>query len=247
MAILAIHPGYVMAMVFDSTGLPLMMLALGGVLLSLRYLLLRRDPLSAFLFGMMIGLGGWSRANFIWPATALLLALICLREPVIRSWRRLVVPFLSGGVLGSLPLLLYEVLSGAGTFSYMSLGSNHGFPGLADRFRVLLDVAFYDAHRRYIWGAPKSPALETAICAVVLVAALGVSFAGISRLKPEVKPEVIDASRLVSLWLIFTVVLTFTTRMPLGPHHFLAYLPMAVLVVVAGSAVIPRAGRARRS
>ena len=236
MAILAIHPGYVTAMVFDSTGLPLMMLALGGVLLSLRYLLLRRDPLSAFLLGTMIGLGGWARANFIWPAAALVIALILLRDPVIRSWRRLALPFLCGGITGSLPLLLYEVLSGAETFSYMTLGSKRGFPGFADRFRVLVDVIFYDAHRRYIWGAPDSPILLTAVCVGVLLSAVWLGLGGPSR----ARPEMVASTRLVSLWLVLTIGLTFTTRMPLGPHHFLAYLPICVLVVVSAFAALPR-------
>ncbi|MEO8217414.1 MAG: hypothetical protein ABI718_10080 [Acidobacteriota bacterium] len=242
MAILAIHPGYVSAMVFDSTGLPLLMLALGGVLIALNNLLTRGDRFSAFMLGTTIGVAGWARANFVWPAAALAITLVLFREPALRSWRRLTMPVIAGGLTGAFPLVLYQLLSHGGTFSYMSLAGSHGTPHVADRFRVMLDVVFYDSHRRYIWGSGQRPEFETLFCAVLVLIALSSAL-----LDPRGdEGDCGHWTRFAALWLLLAISLTFTSRMPLGPHHFLAYLPIAVIAVAGWAAQFSR-GRLARS
>lgn len=243
---IAVHPGYAGAVVFDSTGLPLLFSIFGLLLLGLDRLLRIGDWRAAFLVGLSIGLGGWTRANFVWPAAALAIALLVIRAPVMQQWRRLVPPLVAGGLLGGLPLIAYQIQSRGGTLKYMAGGSmTESLIHLIEpRLRSAYSVLFYDAHRRYIWGADRDPTIETAVCAAVLAVALVLNLLNVPRAGSEGERR---TRRLLAVWLVLSLAFMFTTRMPLGPHHFLSYLPIAVLLVAsccAGIWVTTRASKA---
>lgn len=244
--VISLHPGYALATVFDSTGLPLYFSIFGLLLFGLDRLLRIGNWQSAFLVGLAIGLGGWTRANFVWPAAALAVALFLVRAPVMKMWRRLAVPLVAGGLLGGLPLILYQLQSGGGTLTYMARGSTTEslISLIAPRLETAFSVLFYDAHRRYIWGAARSPGIETILCAAFLAIAALMNLLNVPRAESR---EAARSRRLLVIWLILATLLMLTTRMPLGPHHFLSYLYLGVLTGVACFSAIWRTGTAARA
>ena len=88
MLVLAVHPGYVSAVVFDSTGIPLLMAGLGVVLMALGGFLRQPDARSVFYLGAALGFATWTRANFVWMGFGLLVALAALRFPPPPRWPR---------------------------------------------------------------------------------------------------------------------------------------------------------------
>lgn len=233
MVLLAVHPGYVAAIVFDSTGVPLLMAGIGAVLIALARFLGQPDPRSTFYLGLALGLATWTRANFVWMNFGLLLALAALRIPPPPQWPRLLPRLILGGLIGGFPLIAYQIETGAGTVEYMrTFGGQTAVWELPERLRTLLGVLFYDAHRRYIWGGQSiEPRIETIALAGFFGAALVANLAGVPKASTV-------ARRVIALWAAMAIPLTLSSRLPLGPHHFLAYVPLLLLGAVGFAAAI---------
>jgi len=235
--VLAIHPGYLTWTLYDNTGVAIWMAALGIACLAADRYIERVDSRSAFALGVCLGLAVWCRANFVWLFAGVLLALaVVLRGKLlaaIRHWPMLV----AGGVLGSLPLLLYEIASGLGTLQFMQAAS-----GDASRLRLVparlalgAQALVYDAHRRGIWRGPEVPPWQVFFFALVLVLAVVVCMVAVDRKDPRG-----TVCRIAALALVFAVGLTLTSPIRLGPWHFFVYFPLAALVALGAVRVVSR-------
>lgn len=243
MFFLAVHPGYVAASVFDSTGLPLMMAGLGLTLIALERFLREPGSRTAFVLGVALGFGTWTRANFIWINFALLAALLIVRFANLRHWTKLALPLIAGGVVGGLPLLIYQFQSRGGTFRYMREASSAAAGAdFQQRLKILLDVFFYDAHRRYIWGGESiEPRLASFFIAACVALSIILTLAGVPRTR--FLPE----RRLISVWVLLGLTIMLTTDMPLNQHHFLSYLPLFLLAGIGCFAAFFSPEMSRRS
>jgi len=81
--VLGTHPGFIGWVVFDNTGLALLMAGIGAVLLTFE----RFDRIESFraalLLGAAVGFAGWVRANFVWQALALVVAFVAVRRSAL--------------------------------------------------------------------------------------------------------------------------------------------------------------------
>ena len=241
--VLAIHPGYLTWTMYDNAGIAIWMAALGIVCFAAVRYIERFDPWSAFLLGVCLGFAVWCRANYVWLFTGVLLALaIVLRRELlstIRHWPVLV----AGGAVGSLPLIVYQIASHLGTFQFMQAASGGASllqlvpPRLAMGAQTLVDVS----GRRRIWGGPDPAGWQVLLLGLLLV--ISVVTCLLATVKNASRGKVYRVSALA---LVFTIGLTLTSPVRLGPHHFIVYLPLAAFVVLAALQVVRSRWRAAR-
>ncbi|MGH9657722.1 MAG: glycosyltransferase family 39 protein [Bryobacteraceae bacterium] len=224
--ILAVHPAYLKLTLYDHGTVTQWMLAFGLMSVTLARYLRQPTARTALWLGLAAGFGVWCRANFVWLLGAALLfhhlRILARHLPAIGA----------GALIGSAPLLYYEVTSGGATFQFMSQAVQNS-PGYADllqhRFYLLSHTLFSDMKHRAIWMGGDLPAWQRVLFPAVVAIACG--FRRHLRL---------------SLTLLTFLVLMFSTRLNVDEHHIVTLVPLAVLLVVvaARSAPWPAAGLA---
>jgi hypothetical protein len=225
--LLAVHPGYIGWTAFDNTGLGIWMFGLALSLAALRRFIDRPALPSALLLGAAVGFAAWGRANVAWLAIAALAgALVAAPRPTLRL-ARWAPAGVAGAILGGFPLVLYLIYSRLGTFQFMSrMAESQGLVELLpERIPLAVQAAFYDAHRRWIWRGLSAPVWETRIILGVLLLSVVICLA---------RPR---WPRAVAVVLVLSVLLPFLSLMPLRPYHFVAYTPVAAMVVVLAARI----------
>lgn len=241
---LAIQPGYLDLTVFDHGGTSVWMAAMGLLAFALARFLRRRSPRSASLLGVAAGLGVWARVNFVWLLAAAALAAAIVYGRRARPAARELAAAAAGGLLGALPLLVYEAASHGGTLTVMeTLGRLPAASvGARARLSLLAELMISSRQLRPIWGGPGTRAWEVALGGALLAAACAGAFL----------PGRGGDARLVSVrralaWtaLLLSGILAFS-RLPVGQHHMAAVLPpgLAALSILAAEAW-PRSPAAR--
>jgi hypothetical protein len=226
---IAINPSYLDLTVFDNNACAPWMAALGFVCLGISRYIEKQDHRSAFLLGVALGFGVWSRTNFLWLLVAFAIALVLATgfRHVPRHWAAV----LAGGFLGGLPLLAYEINSRGGTWASMDLLST---PASQQRFfgRVVMfaETLLSDREHRAIWSGPALPEWQRWLfpCVVLASCATCLTLGG-------------KWARTFALALLTLASIFLLTDLPIAEHHLLAMIPVAIVVVMmAGVAIETR-------
>lgn len=237
---LAFHPSYLDLTVFDNGGAAVWMGAMGLLALALTHHLRRGSTASAFWLGLAAGLAVWARLNLLWLlASAGAAALLIFGR---RAWPRqsALAAMAAGGLLGTLPLLWYEVASWLATLRYMMSARQPLTWALAgQRLRGLAECVISDREQRVIWGGPPIGPGELALGAALLGLTLLAAFL------PALTNRVAWSSwrRAFALAALFLTALLTTSRLNVAQHHIVAVVPLAfaALAILA----VEAAGRVR--
>jgi hypothetical protein len=223
--VLAVNPSYLDMTILDNSAFSPWMCAFGLLCIAASAYVSKQTARAAFWVGAAVGLGVWARANYVWMLGALAAAL------VISAGRRLLAPvshwlaFAIGGLVGGFPFLLYQGLSGGGTWQAVSMFAVTGTLAqrLQHRLWMLSETVLSNGEHHRIWGGPVSlPVWQLWLFPIVILASciVGLRFKGLPRL--------------ASLTLLFYTMTFFFTSLPIGEHHLMTLVPIAAMVVVLG-------------
>ena len=224
---LAIHPSYLDLTVFDNGGTAVCMGAMGLLALALNHHLRRGTVASAFALGLAAGVAVWARANLVWllAASAAAGLLVFGRRAIPRA--RHVAAMLAGGILGTLPLIVYEIASRFGTLRFIEATRQPLSRALlAHRLRELTGVMLSDREQKIIWGGSELPRWTLVFGAAMLAAVLLAAF------RPAAAPPE-RWRRAFALTALFLAAITVSSGLNIQQHHLVAVLPMAVAAIVA--------------
>ena len=226
--LLAVHPSYLDFTVFDNGGVSVWMGAMGLGSLALMSHLRRRSGASALFLGIALGLGVWARANVVWLAASVVLAILLVYGLRAVPPASHVVTILAGALIGALPLILYEFRSAFATFRFMAY-TRQSLSGdlIASRLRGLAEVMIADAEQRGIWGGPPLPAWQLGVGAVLVACGLlcGVLPAGSD-------PDTGRVRRVYGLSAAILTAILLTSRLGIGQHHLVAVVPLVLAALV---------------
>ncbi len=238
--VLAVHPSYLDQTVFDSTGASMWMGSLGLVCFALARYLRRPAAGAAFILGIACGLAVWTRLNFIWFLGAgAIAALIVLGWRAVMLPRRIVLSAVVGGIVGSAPVAVYELLSRFATLRFMNAYA------LKDPLAKLLPVRLFqfsellvsDGELRAIWAGPPIPDWQRLAFSVVLLGSILVAL----LVKAGELKRAAYWRRGYALSLVLFVGFMVTSSMNVLQHHMVMALPVAVgVAVLAFQAIIAR-------
>lgn len=228
---LGIHPSYLDLTIFDNGGVAVWMAAMGLAALALTNYLRRRSTLCALLLGIAAGLGIWARVNFLWLLTSVIVAALVVFGRRAVPPKRHLVALVAGGLLGSLPLILYEVASKLGTLRFIS-STRQPLSGhlIAQRLRALAEVMISDREQRVIWGGPPVTSWEIGVGAGLLGLVLLALLAPIGSGHPAIS----QWRRAFALSAVLLAAILLTSRLHIQQHHLVAVLPL----VFAGLAIL---------
>jgi hypothetical protein len=229
--ILAVHPGFLSNTVFNDSGFAYWMAALGAACLALRRYVELPVAAWAALLGFACGVGVWTRLNFAWLVAAAVVGFLAgfgLRAvPPLRH----VVAAVAGALLGSTPLLGYQVFTlGRVTLEYVAsfdaIPRDSAF--LVERLQQLAAALLYDdEHRRGMWDGPALAVWQVALIGVLTAAAVVSGFVGGRADDPRRRWH-----RAVSTAFLALAAVMMATRLPVRGHHFLTLVPLAAVVIV---------------
>lgn len=233
---LALNPAYVNLTVFDNGTVAIWMGAMGLLCLAANSYLERKTAAAAFRLGAAAGLGIWARANFLWLLAAIAFALLAVFKGRLRAplshWTRAAL----GALLGGAPFLLYQVLSGGGTWQAFGILASHAsLPSrLATRLIMLGETLLSDREHRAMWGAAVMPAWQRWPLLAIVLAACVVCLAGrgpLSRLR---------WARGAALCFLCLAAILFVSHMPVAEHHLIVLVPIAAVIVTLAAMAIGR-------
>jgi hypothetical protein len=222
--VLALNPSYLDMTILDNSAFSPWMAAFGLLCIAVSAYIAKPSPRRAFLLGMTIGFGVWARANYVWMLVALAAALlISLGRRLLRTWPHWGA-FAAGGVIGGLPFLVYQVLSSGGTWEAVSMLPAAGTwaQRLQHRVWMLSETVLSNGEHHRIWGGSVSlPAWQLWLFPVVILASciVCISYRG-------------PLARVAALMLLFYTATFFFASLPIGEHHLMTLVPIAVVVVV---------------
>ena len=231
MLLLAVHPGFLSNTVFNDSGFAYWMAVGGAACLALRTYIERRTARWAAVVGLACGVGVWTRLNFAWLIGAVVLgALVGFGRRAIPTARHLAAAG-AGAVLGSAPLILFQVLTrGRVTLAFLSAfdAEPRTLPVLIWRTRLMLSSLIYDhEHRHAMWDGPsllplwQMEFIGGTVAAAVLTAFMGRTDDGLRRWH-----------RATSVCFLALAAIMIPTRLPLRGHHFLTLVPLAAVAAV---------------
>src|SRR5579864_30982 len=233
---IAINPAFVSTTVFDNGSVVVMMAALGLVCVGISKYVRNPSAASAFLIGAAMGLGVWSRANFIW----LMISIVGAAVVVLR--RKLLGPaghwlaWIGGGLLGGLPFLVYQIYSSGGTWvaTNMFIAREPWADRLRTRLVLLSETLLTDREHRAMWDGPAMPAWQRWMFPAVVVLGLIVCLA-MSRRWGKVQSLWAQG---VALTFLFLALFHFFSKTQIAEHHLIILVPLAAMVVVLACSIL---------
>ena len=228
--LLAISPSFADQTAFDNGAVVGTMGALGLMAIAAARYLERPTLVCAFAIGAAAGLGFWCRANFLW----ILIGVLIGWAPQIYRWTRRQpwhgAALIAGAAVGSLPFWIYQILSHWGTLAATGMFRAEGAWThlLAARAGMFGRVLLSDSEHRAIWNGPDVPEWQ------ILLLGVGLGLALIACLTGEPK------ARGCGVALVVSCAFLFTSRLPVGEHHFIGTLPLVAAVCALGGAEILR-------
>lgn len=229
---LAIHPAYLDLTVFDNSGTALWMGTLGLLLIIVSKYTANPTLKWAFLVGFGAGLGVWARLNFLWFLGAVGAAALLVYFHAVRNHLRHFPALLLGTLVGSAPVVVYELLSGFATLKFMKTFSlkQSLWTVLPRRLFLAAEILVSDSERRVMWGGPSVPGWQI----IFLVGVVGLAcLACVGRFERK-EPRQRLSLAIVMAFLFYLVILC-SSRQNIRQHHFFTALPLAAAVVVLGT------------
>jgi Dolichyl-phosphate-mannose-protein mannosyltransferase len=235
---LAMSPSYLDLTVFDNGTVSIWMASMGLLCLAVSRYLRVWSTQAAFWLGAAAGFGVWSRANFLWLIGAMAASAMIVLKGRISAPRSHWMAGMLGGLMGGAPFLLYQIVSGGGTWQTFDLLSSH-LPLrqlLPARFIMLAETLISDREHRAMWAASPLPFWQRWLfLAIVLAACLVCLFAqqDSDRLRAR-------WTRGAALCFLFLTAILFQSRMPIAEHHMIVLVPLAAFVTVLASSILAR-------
>ncbi len=228
---LAINPSYVANTVFDNGTVSIFMASMGLLALAISAYLSKRTRLAAFAVGFTIGFGIWARVNFIWLAGALFLALfVTLRARLLRIPLSHWLLAAAGAIAGSLPLIVYQIISHGGTWQAVGMFASHD--SLSHRLYIRLigfaEALLSDREHRAMFDGAAMPAFERWLFPLVVAVACIAGLAG--KLW----------SRILSLTFLLFAATLFFSSLTVAEHHLVELLPLAAVITVLACFTFPK-------
>jgi hypothetical protein len=153
-AVLATNPAYVIHTVYDNGTVVVWMTIVGLLALAARRWVDHPSASTAFMVGLVMGLGVWNRANFVWMLVSVVLAAaLVYRKQVVPPARQLAALGF-GGLIGGAPFLLYQFLSGWDIVAFMqSSASQESVASILERrLPAFFETFLITSENRDIWG-----------------------------------------------------------------------------------------------
>jgi hypothetical protein len=241
--ILAINPAYLTMTLFDNGAIAVWMLVCGILYYAATAHLNRPSVTSAFALGLAAGIGVWARANFAWLLMAFLAGvLIVFRRKIFgpfRYWAALA----GGAMSGSAPLLVYQLVSGGGTFEALGMFSSSSplASRIAARTVMLAETLLYDREHRAMWSGPALPLWQILFFPAVVLLSCAVCWAAYRQNEHSRR-----AARVAATTLLLFIAVMFVSRMEVAEHHLAAVLPMAAFCAAAAAGPIVSYSKAAR-
>ncbi len=233
---IAINPAFDNITVFDNGTVGVWMAAFGLVCLALSGYVRRSSARTAFWLGAAMGFGIWSRANFLWLDIAILIAaLVVLRKEFLfplRHW----IAWVTGGIAGGLPFLVYQVHSKLGTWeaTNMFVAPEPLAHRLFVRLVMLSETFLTDREHRAMWDGPAMPGWQRWLYPAVVVASLVICGAMGSRWSLARWRW----ARGLALTFVVLGLFLFLTRTRVSEHHLVALVPLAAIIVVLACSIL---------
>jgi len=216
--ILAVNPTFVNMTLFENSTIGMWTMALGLAAFALSRYLNDSSYGNAFLLGLAAGFGVWMRANFVWMlAAAGIAAFVQVRWRLFQQPKRLAV--MAGGALtGALPFILYQVISGGGTWEAAGMFESQEPIGqrLYGRWVLFSESLLADREHRVMWGGSVMPAWQRWAMPIVVWAAVLVCLARGSRM-----------ARMVAIAFAVLFAFLFSSRLQVSEHHLMVTMPFA--------------------
>lgn len=236
--ILAIHPAYLIHTVYDNGTVVGWMAIVGLLAVAVRRYKARGTVFSALLVGLLMGMGIWNRANFVWMLASIIAACAIVYR------KKLLIPFthlaalIAGGVIGGAPFLLYQFLSDWEIFSFMQVAQvDQSLTSiLARRIPLLFETLLITDENRAIWGglALRLPFWQSLFLSITLILSLLTCL----LLKDRGDSNHLAFRRASALGFLFFALVMLTSRLTVASHHLVTIVPMAAVVVVIALQVI---------
>ncbi len=233
---IAINPAYENTTVFDNGTVGVWMASFGLVCLALSGYVRRSSARAAFWVGVAMGFGIWARANFLWMDIAILsAAFIVLRRQFLfplRHW----IAWVTGGVIGGLPFLIYQIHSRFGTWEATNMfAANEPLSyRLLARAVMLAETLLTDREHRAMWDGPAMPGWQPWLFSAVVVVSVVICAAMSGRWDRERSMW----ARGVALTFVVLGLFLFLTRTRVAEHHLVALVPLAAVVVVLACSIL---------
>ena len=229
-AVLASNPAYLIHTIYDNGTVVVWMTIVGLLALAARRFIAHRSASTAFVLGLVMGLGVWNRANFVWLLISVLLAaaLIYRKQMILPVKQLATLGF--GGLIGGAPFLLYQFLSGWDIFAFMqSRASQESVASILEkRLPVFFETFLITSENRDMWGGGVMPVWQTLFLAILVVSSALVCL----LMKERADCGLRRFRRATTLSLIFFSLFMLTSRLNVAPHHFVTLVPIAAVVVV---------------
>jgi hypothetical protein len=235
---LALSPSYVDLTVFDNGTVSIWMASMGLLCLAISRYLRLSSASAAFWLGAAAGFGIWSRANFLWLIGSMAAAALIVLKGRIRAPLSHWIAGIAGGLVGGAPFLLYQIVSGGGTWQTFALLSTRAPMSdlLPARIVMWAETLISDREHRAIWAGPPLPVWQHWLfLAIVLAACLVCLLAKehSNRLRAR-------WARGAALCFLFLTAILFQSRMPVAEHHMIVLIPVAAFVTVVASMIVAR-------
>ena len=238
---IAINPAFVNMTVFDNNAVAAMMAGLGltGGLLAIYQQ--RKNLAAAFALGLAIGFTVWARANSIWILAAGFIAgLIVFRQRFLAPIRHWIAMAL-GSLLGSAPLLAFEIISHGFTWKVQQALSESGSMATLLRSRIFwfADTLISDGEHRRMWAGPLLPQWQLWLFPCLTAAAILLCLFG----SPKIDTRLRSFVRALAITSLATGASLLFSRLPVAEHHLIVLLPLAAMMIIAACSILTSAHR----
>jgi len=231
---LAIHPEYVTWVLYDNAGTALWMANCGLTALAMSRFASRPSRPSAFFLGFAIGFAIWGRANFLWIIGGIVVGALFVFRDFVRRGVRFLPAITAGGIIGSAPLIVFELRTGFSTLRVPA--STRPLDLIPQRLQYVLESLTFDFERIGIWGGLAVPRWQLYAFGAVVVA----PFALLLSLRASDRPVRLGKLAVIAALIAYG----WATATPLGvmPHHYAALLPLPVIAVAMAATWLARSG-----
>jgi hypothetical protein len=232
-AVIALHPAILDQTIYDNSAIALWMATLGLAAATMSWFMRTSSDAAALAFGAALGFAAWGRLNFLWLIAAAAIA-AAIFSPLLRWLKNGIVSLVLGFAIGSAPLLLYEVLTSAGTLKFIRSANAPGGVLGTLRYRIILlgRVLLSDEEHRAIWGGPAVPKWQ--IVFVSALAAAGIATALFARKSGKESARDVAWRRATALTVLIFVVQMLASGLIIAQHHLVTAVPVAALAAALG-------------
>jgi hypothetical protein len=234
--VLSVSPSYLTMVVFDNNAVGAMMSSLGLLCVAVGRYVRDRTGEAAFWVGISVGFAVWARANFAWTLIAIGIAVLLVYRGRVLAHVSHLGYLVIGGIGGGAPFLIYQLVSNGATWRVQdALATQMPVRQLIPyRAAMFAETFLSEGEHRKMWGDVSLPVWQLWLFPIlVLVAGLICVTAKQAR-----SPYPVSLGRAAVASFLLLGAILFATRLTVAEHHFVAMLPVAVVIIVLASVTL---------